>query len=194
MKETQVGQVEAALVVKPNLPVLGPKLGKELGAVRAALAAGDFEELGDGRIRVAGHELAPDEVLVERSGRDGWAIASADGVTVALATAIDDELHREGRVYELIHRVNSLRKESGLALTDRIALTIPTADADLLDHAEWIKRETLAVSLEANGDDAPTIAPSPRCLTSVRHLLLRVASRARRPRQALAGARPAGGT
>ncbi len=161
VKETQVGQVEAALVVKPNLPVLGPKLGKELGAVRAALAAGDFEQLGDGRIRVAGHELAPDEVLVERSGRDGWAIASADGVTVALATAIDDDLHREGRVYELIHRVNSLRKESGLALTDRIALTIPTADADLLDHAEWIKRETLAVSLDADGVDAPKIAPAP---------------------------------
>ena len=152
VKETELGQVDASLLVKPNLPVLGPKLGKALGDVRAALAAGEFDDLGDGRFRAAGHELAPDEVLVERSGRDGWATASADGVTVALSTTLDDGLRREGRVYELIHRVNSLRKESGLALTDRIALTIPASDADLLEHAEWIKAETLATSLDADGD------------------------------------------
>ncbi len=158
VKAVELGHVEAALVVKPNLRVLGPKLGKELGAVRAALAEGAFEDLGDGRFRAAGHELAADEVLVERSGRDGWAIASADGVTVALDTALDESLLREGRVYELIHLVNSMRKESGLALTDRIALTIPAHDADLLEHAEWIKAETLAVSVEANGGDAPAFA------------------------------------
>jgi isoleucyl-tRNA synthetase len=157
VKETELGEVEAALLVKPNLPVLGPKLGKALGEVRAALAAGEFDDLGDGRFRVAGHELAADEVLVERSGRDGWATASADGVTVALSTALDEELRREGRVYELIHRVNALRKESGLALTDRIALTIPATDADLLEHAEWIKADTLATSLEADGESAPTV-------------------------------------
>jgi isoleucyl-tRNA synthetase len=157
VKETELGHVEAELVVKPNLPVLGPKLGKELGTVRAALAGGEFEELGGGRFRVAGHDLEPEEVLVERSGREGWAVASSDGVTVALATRLDDDLLAEGRVYELIHRVNSLRKETGLALTDRIALTIPRADADLLAHAEWIKAETLATTLEANGGEAPTI-------------------------------------
>ena len=110
--------------MKPHLPVLGPKLGKELGAVRAALQAGEFEELGDGRFRVAGHELGPDEVLVERAGKDGWAVAADAGVTVALDTAVDDALALEGRVYELIHRVNSMRKDAGLELTDRIALTI----------------------------------------------------------------------
>jgi isoleucyl-tRNA synthetase len=153
VKDVELAHVEAALVVKPNLPVLGPKLGKKLGAVRAALAAGEFEELEGGGFRVVGHELTPDEVLVERSGRDGWAIASSDGVTVALDTALDDALRREGRVYELIHLVNSKRKEAGLALTDRITLTIPAQDADLLEHAEWIKAETLAVSLEASGDE-----------------------------------------
>jgi len=61
-------------------------------------------------------------------------------------------------VYELIRRVNALRKDSGLALSDRITLTIPAADVDLLEHAEWIKSETLAVSLEADGGDAPVIA------------------------------------
>jgi isoleucyl-tRNA synthetase len=153
VKAVELGHVEAALVVKPNLPVLGPKLGKELGVVRAALAEGAFEELGGGRFRAAGHELSPDEVLVERSGRDGWAIASSDGVTVALDTALDESLLREGRVYELIHQVNSMRKESGLALTDRIALTIPARDADLLEHEDWIKAETLAVAVEADGGE-----------------------------------------
>jgi isoleucyl-tRNA synthetase len=153
VKDVSLGHVEAGIVVKPNLPVLGPKLGKELGAVRAALAAGEFEDLGEGRFRAAGHELSPEEVLVERSGRDGWAIASSDGVTVALDTSVDEGLEREARVYELIHQVNTMRKESGLALTDRIALTIPSRDADLLEHTAWIEAETLAVSVEASGDD-----------------------------------------
>ena len=97
--------------------------------MRAALQAGEFEELGDGRFRAAGHELGPDEVLVERAGKEGWAVAGADGVTVAIETAVDDELALEGRVYELIHRVNSMRKDAGLELTDRIKLTLPGADA-----------------------------------------------------------------
>ena len=113
--------------------------------MRAALQAGDFEALDGGRFLVAGHELGPDEVLVERAGKDGWAVAGDAGITVAIDTAVDDELALEGRVYELIHRVNSMRKEAGLELTDRIALTIPSADADLLAHADWIKAETLAV-------------------------------------------------
>ena len=75
MKEVEFGHVDAELRVKPHLPVLGPKLGKELGAVRAALQAGEFEELGGGRFRAAGHELGPDEVLVERAGKEGWAVA-----------------------------------------------------------------------------------------------------------------------
>ena len=156
VKALELGRVESELVVKPNLPVLGPRLGKELGAVRAALAAGEFDDLGAGRFRAAGQELSPGDVLVERSAREGWAIASSDGVTVALDTSIDEGLEREARVYELIHRVNSMRKDAGLALTDRIALTLPAADADLLEHADWIKEETLATSLEASGD-APSI-------------------------------------
>ena len=150
--EVSFGRVEASeLRVKPNLPLLGPKLGKELGAVRSALQAGDFEQLDDGGVRVAGHDLTPEEVLVERHGKDGWAVAASDGVTVALDLHLDDELLRAGRVYDLIHAVNSLRKESGLELTDRIRLTISEADADLLEHEEWIARETLAVSVSADG-------------------------------------------
>ena len=157
VKEVELGHVDAELRVKPHLPVLGPKLGKELGAVRAALQSGDFEDLGGGRFRAAGHELGPDEVLVERAGKEGWAVAGADGVTVALETAVDDELALEGRVYELIHRVNSMRKDAGLELTDRVKLTLPAGDGDLLQHTDWIAKETLAVEVEVGAGDAPAI-------------------------------------
>ena len=50
-----------------------------------------------------------------------------------------------------------MRKEAGLELTDRIPLTLPAADADLLEHADWIARETLAVVVEVSDADAPTI-------------------------------------
>ena len=139
--------------MKPNLPVLGPKLGKELGAVRAALEAGEFEELGDGRFRVNGYELGPDEVLVERRGKEGWAVAGEDGLTVALDLSLDPELELEGRVRDLIHSVNALRKERGLEITDRIELTLPESDADLLAHEDWIKEETLAEKVEADGSE-----------------------------------------
>jgi isoleucyl-tRNA synthetase len=158
VKDVRFGAVDSELRVKPNLPLLGPRLGAELGAVRTALQSGDFEDLGDGHFRAAGHELGADEVLVERAGKEGWAVAAEDGVTVALDTQLDEELERERRVYELIRRVNALRKETGLALSDRIRLTIPSVDADLLEHAEWIRAETLAVSLDTGAGDAPAIA------------------------------------
>jgi isoleucyl-tRNA synthetase len=154
VKELEFGDVEATeLVVKPNLRVLGPKLGKELGGVRAALQSGRFEELGDGRFRVNGHELGPDEVLVERRGREGWALASDDGVTVALDASLDAELEREGRALDLIHQLNTMRKEAGLELTDRVRVTLPESNRELEPHLDWIAREVLAVEL-AFGDVA----------------------------------------
>jgi isoleucyl-tRNA synthetase len=160
VKTVEFGQVEATeLHVKPHLPALGPKLGKELGPVRAALAAGEFEQLEGGGFRVLGHDLGADEVLVERSGKEGWTVLSEEGVTVALDTTLDAELELEGRVYDLIHTLNSMRKEQGLELTDRIAVTLPQADADLVErHSEWIKSEVLAVSLETDGVAEPQIA------------------------------------
>ena len=160
VKEVEFGPVEATeLHVKPHLPVLGPKLGKELGAVRTALAAGEFEQLEGGGFRVLGHDLGPDEVLVERSGKEGWAVASDEGVTVALDTTLDAELELEGRVYDLIHILNGMRKEQGLELTDRITVTLPEADAELIErHADWIKAEVLAVSLDTDGVAEPKIA------------------------------------
>ena len=115
--------------------------------MRERLQRGEFEELDDGRFQVDGHVLEPDEVLVERVGREGWAVASDDGVTVALDTALDDELLLEARLLDLIHEVNVLRKESGLEITDRIRLWIP--DAALIErYRDRIAAETLAVSVE----------------------------------------------
>jgi isoleucyl-tRNA synthetase len=152
VKDVAFDRVEAELRVKPNLPALGPRLGKELRAVQQALQSGEFEELGDGRFRAAGHELEPEEVLVERGGSEGFAIASADGVTVALELGLDDELLLEGRGYDLIRQVNSLRKEQGLELTDRIVLTLPAAESELVErHGDWIKDEVLAVEIRLDG-------------------------------------------
>src|SRR5689334_15537863 len=101
VKEVELGEIDAMeLRVKPNLPVLGPRLGRELGTVRAALAEGRFEALESGGFRVDGHELGEDDVLVERTAREGWSLAGSDGLTVAIDTTLDDELRREGRVLD----------------------------------------------------------------------------------------------
>ena len=154
VKAVEFGDVDATeLRVKPNLPRARAEAreGARRGAcgsrgrrVRGARMAGGF--------RVLGHELGPDDVIVERTGKEGWAVASLDGVTVALDTALDEELLREGRVNELVHQVNTMRKDAGLELTDRIVLTIPAADADLLEHEEWIKAETLAVEIRLGAE------------------------------------------
>jgi isoleucyl-tRNA synthetase len=162
VKDVAFDAVDAELRVKPNLPVLGPRLGRELRAVQQALAAGEFEELDGGRFRAAGHELGADEVLVERGAREGFSVASADGVTVALDTSLDDELRLEGRGYDLIRLVNTMRRDEGLELTDRIVLTVPRAESELVErHGDWIKDEVLAVEIRVDGDGPISIAKVP---------------------------------
>ncbi|HEY7146792.1 MAG TPA: isoleucine--tRNA ligase [Streptosporangiaceae bacterium] len=155
--EVSVERIETtSLRVRPNFPVLAPRLGKDVQLVKKALDAGDFSELDGGRFEAAGHVLEPAEVLVERLEKPGWAVAADDGVTVALDTTLDDELARKGRVYDLVHRVNTMRKEAGLELTDRIKLSLPAADEDLLAHRDWIAAETLAVSIDLTPGDRVT--------------------------------------
>ena len=121
--------------------------------MQQALQAGDFEELGGGRFRAGGHELEPDEVIVERGGLDGSAVAGADGVTVALDTTLDDELLLEGRVFDLIRTVNAMRKDQGFEVTDRIVLTVPQPLSELVArHGGWIKHEVLAVEILVGGE------------------------------------------
>jgi isoleucyl-tRNA synthetase len=77
-------------------------------------------------------------------------------VTVALDTELDDALVREGRARELVHRLNAMRKEAGLELTDRIVVELGPGDGDLSDFGEWIAAETLAVDVRAG--DATSVA------------------------------------
>jgi isoleucyl-tRNA synthetase len=159
VKEVRFDEGPATQVeLLPNLRVLGPSLGPKLRDVRAALAAGEVEDLGDGRFRVAGEELGPQDVIRGRRVElEGWAMADDDGVSVAFDTTLDNELRREGRVYDLIHQLNAMRKEAGLELTDRIVVRLPQKDADLLEHADWIRREVLAREVAAGEQDVPEI-------------------------------------
>jgi isoleucyl-tRNA synthetase len=138
--------------IRLNYPLVGPRLGAKVKAVQAALDGADYELAGDW-LRAAGEELGPDEwTLGERLAVPGFALAEEDGLSVALDTELDDELLREKRVRDLIREINRRRKDAGLELTDRIVVTLPSSEADLLpDHAEWIKRETLAVELRVDG-------------------------------------------
>ena len=78
-------------------------------------------------------------------------------MSIALDTTLDAELELEGRVNDAIHAVNKCRKEEGLALTDRIRLTLASADADLLVARDLIAEETLAVSVDVGPDDTFSI-------------------------------------
>jgi isoleucyl-tRNA synthetase len=158
VKEVVLGRIEASgLRVRLNFPVVAPRLGASVPLVKKALDAGEFRELDGGRFEVMGFVLEPDEVLVERLEKAGWAVAADEGVTVALDTTLDDELLRLGRVYELIHLVNTMRKETGLGLSDRIRLVLPTSDGDLLAYVDWIAAEVLAVSVEVGAGTEVTI-------------------------------------
>jgi isoleucyl-tRNA synthetase len=141
----------ATVRAKPNLKLLGPKLGAELPKLRQALADGRFEPLPGGGVRVDGRELEPEEVFVERAAPEGWALAEGDSLSVALDIRLDPELEAEGRVYDLVHAVNTMRKEQGLELTDRIVLTLPDGE-DLARFEDWIRSETLAVEIERGSE------------------------------------------
>src|SRR5204863_2619268 len=120
--------------LKPNLPVLGPRLGPRLPELRRALEEGRWEWEG-AEVRVEGELLGEGEFLVEREAEnEGFAFASDGELSVEIDPALDDELRLEGRVFDLTHAVNVLRKERGLDVSDRIRLEIPTADADVVEH------------------------------------------------------------
>jgi isoleucyl-tRNA synthetase len=136
-------------VVKPDLKVLGPKLGKELPKVRAALAEGRYERR-DGTYVVEGHALGAGEVLVSHEGAPGHAVGRDAGLVVALDTRVTPELEAEGLARELIRRVNEMRKEADLAVSDRIALRYGGEVTSALEpHAALIASETLATSIAA---------------------------------------------
>jgi isoleucyl-tRNA synthetase len=135
--------------VKPDLKVLGPKLGKDLPRVRQALAEGRYERR-DGTIAVEGFQLLDTEVLVSHEGVAGHAVARDAGAVVALETKLTPELEREGLVRELAHHLNNMRKEAGLEISDRIALRHAGPISTVFERqgdAEFIVDEVLATSV-----------------------------------------------
>ncbi|HEV8535189.1 MAG TPA: isoleucine--tRNA ligase [Candidatus Limnocylindria bacterium] len=130
--------------VKPDLKVLGPKLGKDLPRIRQALAEGRYERR-DGSIVVEGLVLSPKEVLVSHEGAPGHAVGRDAGATVALETGLTPELELEGLARELAHHLNNMRKEAGLEISDRIALRYAGPIARAFDrHGSFIAEEALA--------------------------------------------------
>ena len=135
------------LRAQAKLDVVGPRLGRELPALRELLAAGDFE-LAGGVLRAGLHELAPGEYLLQYAGRDGWSAAHDGDLVVAVSTEISDELALEGRALDVIHEIQRMRRDAGLELTDRIEIAYGIDDG--LDrvfaaHGERIASETLAL-------------------------------------------------
>lgn len=148
VKSVEFAPVEAAhTAIKLNFRTLGKRLGPAMRSVAAAVAVGDYAECLDGSILVAGEMIAADDLFRESMAPEGWSIATAKGVAVALDTVLDDELVREGRANDLIRQINSERRESGLDIADRIRLVLPAGDADLEAYLTKISSETLAVSV-----------------------------------------------
>jgi isoleucyl-tRNA synthetase len=136
-------------IVKPELKSLGPKLGKDLPRVRAALQAGRYAAV-EGGIEVEGFRLGPAEVLVSHEGTPGHTVGKDAGAVVALETTLTPELEAEGLARELVRKVNDLRKEAGFEISDRVAMRYAGAIAPTIERfSELVKSETLASSLRA---------------------------------------------
>ncbi len=145
---------------KPQLKLLGPKYGKQLGMINKALASIDGSaakkqldaegvltiEVGDGTI-----DLAPEELLISMSQKDGYVSQADRGITVALDTNLTPELIEEGFVREIISKIQTMRKEAGFDVTDHIAVSAcgnEKIKAVMSDHEDTIKNDVLADAVE----------------------------------------------
>jgi len=151
--------------LKPNYRALGPRFGKDMPKVAAALAAIDGRSAaetlragGSVGVVVDGHEhvLGPDDLQLVMRPPDGYQLERSGAHAVALELELDDELHREGLAREVVHAVQSARKGAGLEVEDRIELTL-AGDEELLeavrDYEAYVAEETLAVALRYDGAD-----------------------------------------
>ncbi len=153
---------------KPNLPVVGRKYGKLVPAMKNALAAltgaqaaAVAETVQAGQtftLDVDGQtlELTGEEILVDTSSPEGFAVAEEGGYVVALDTTLTEELRREGMARDLVRQVQDARKEAGLQISDHIHLYLdaPAAVAEALTpHLAYLQAETLA--------DAVAFTPAP---------------------------------
>jgi isoleucyl-tRNA synthetase len=122
---------------------------KDVAAGVAALPASDIQTLLDGgTVDVAGVTLGPDDVTVTRAPRPGTVVESSGPLAVSLDTIVDDELRAEGLAREVISRIQQMRRDAGLDVSDRIELIWASSDAALADvvraHQMAIAAEVLA--------------------------------------------------
>ncbi|MGI8572929.1 MAG: isoleucine--tRNA ligase [Solirubrobacteraceae bacterium] len=161
----------AEVELKPNYRALGPRFGKRMPVVAAAVAGLDAARAGAslraGRtvaITIAGddHELSADDVIISMKPLEGYQVEREGSHAVALELELDDELLAEGWAREIVHAVQKARRDAGHEISDRIALTLD-GDAALLDaarqHQPYIAGETLAVSVAY--ESLPGVEPVP---------------------------------
>jgi isoleucyl-tRNA synthetase len=173
VKELDFVSDESELVsytAKPNYRSLGPRFGKRMPQVAAAIEALDAARVaevmangGEVGINVEGdeHTLGPDEVTLALQPLEGYEVEAEAGHAVALQLELDDELRQEGLAREIVHAVQIARKDAGLEITDRIELTL-SGDADLLDaaraHEQYLAGEVLATAVAYDAAAQGTVA------------------------------------
>jgi isoleucyl-tRNA synthetase len=175
VKELAFGKAEdvVAYDLKPNLGIVGPKYGRLVPGLRAALAEAASEvgaraAAGESiSVDVEGEEitLSPEELLVEPGQREGYALEREGGLSVALRTGLDAGLVDEGLVRELVHRVQNLRREKGFEIEESISVDLfgnPRVSSLLEGHwGDYFKSEVLAKELSvgtgAPGDDSQRV-------------------------------------
>jgi isoleucyl-tRNA synthetase len=157
--------------VKPNYRALGPRFGKQMPQVAAAVAslapahvAGVVRGGGRVGINVDGHdhELDADDLLLAMRAPEGYQLEREGSHAVALELGLDDELRREGIAREVVHAVQNARKAAGLQVEDRIELALG-GDGTLLEavreHEAYLAGETLALAVSyENGLDGASEA------------------------------------
>jgi isoleucyl-tRNA synthetase len=145
--------------IKPNFKVLGPKYGKEMRFVGAAVQKftqddiAILEKYGKMSLEINGKfvDLTLEEVEISSQDIEGWLVANQGGLTVALDVTINEQLRKEGVARELINRIQNIRKDSGFEVTDKIHLIIEDnaiLKEAVLENEAYIKTETLTSSLE----------------------------------------------
>ncbi len=153
--------------VKCNFRTMGKKFGKLMKGIAIQMATlsqediARLEEEGSFAVTVDGQQAVVELADVEIISEDipGWLVANQGNLTVALEIELTDELRREGMARELINRIQNLRKESGLEITDRVNVVISPneqSNAALSDYAEYIKAQVLADNLTVADNDGST--------------------------------------
>ncbi len=148
--------------VKPNFAKLGKQYGpkmKEVSAVINAFTKEDIQVIEkSGTLSRGGFDLGLDDVLISSEDIPGWAVASENGLTVALDITLTDELKREGVARDFVNRIQNLRKDMGLQVLDKIAIEVEkdgeVITAALNEYKDYISAETQALSLELKSNVA----------------------------------------